>query len=83
MILLSSIHRNHIVLNCRCGHVGIISVTDLIEVYGPETTLDAVERAARCTRCRCKSITSTQIIYVGNSDIALRGTAVKAKPTDQ
>jgi len=83
MSLLSSIHQNHIVLNCRCGHVGIIPVTDLIEVYGPDTTLEAVERAARCTRCRCKSITSTQIIYVGKSGIAMRGTAVKAKPTDQ
>ena len=72
MILLSSIPKNHIVLNCRCGHVGMISVADLIEVYGGDVDVDAAERAARCSKCKTKSITSTQIIYVGNSGIALQ-----------
>ena len=71
MILLSSIHQNHIVLNCRCGHVGMVAVADLIEVHGGDVDVDAVERAARCSRCKCKSIASTQIIYVGSSDIAM------------
>ena len=72
MILLSSIPKNHIVLNCRCGHVGMICVADLIEVYGGDVDVDAVERAARCSKCKTKSITSTQIIYVGSSGIALQ-----------
>ena len=33
-INLSSIHQNHIELICRCGHVGIVAVADLIEVFG-------------------------------------------------
>ena len=72
MILLSSILKNHIVLNCRCGHVGMICVADLIEVHGGDVDVDAVERAARCSKCKTKSITSTQIIYVGSSGIALQ-----------
>ena len=63
MIKLSSIHQNHLVMNCRCGHVGQISVQDLIEVYGGDVDVDAVERAARCSKCRGKSIASVQIIY--------------------
>ena len=39
--------------------------------YGGDTTVEAVEKAARCNRCRGKNITSTQIIYVGKSELAL------------
>ena len=72
MIALSSIAQNHIVLNCRCGHVGMIAVADLIEVYGGDVDVDAVERVARCSKCKSKGITSTQIIYVGSNGIALQ-----------
>ena len=50
----------------------MICVADLIEVYGGDVDVDAVERAARCSKCKTKSITSTQIIYVGSSGIALQ-----------
>ena len=33
--------------------------------------MEAVVKAARCSRCRSKNITSTQIICVGNSDLAM------------
>ena len=72
MILLSSIAKNRIVLICRCGLVEIISVADLIEVYGGDVDVDAVGRAARCSRCRTKRITDIQIIYAGSSDYAMR-----------
>ena len=72
MILLSSIHQNHIVLNCRCSHVGMIAVADLIEVYGEDVDVDTVGRAARCSRCHKKGITDMQIVYVGGSNEAMR-----------
>ena len=50
----------------------MIAVADLIEVHGGDVDVDAVERAARCSKCKTKSITSTQIIYVGSSGIALQ-----------
>ena len=71
MIVLRSIHQNHLVFNCLCGHVGKVAVQDLMLKYGEDTTVDAVEKAARCSRCRGKNITSTQIIYVGSSELAM------------
>ena len=60
----------------------MISVSDLIEVYGADVDVDAVERAARCSKCKAKSITSTQIIYVGNSGIALQSADNRLKDKD-
>ena len=74
MIVLRSIHQNHLVFNCLCGHVGKVAVKDLMLKYGGDTTVDAVEKAARCSRCRGKNITSTQIIYVGNVELAMYNT---------
>ena len=34
--------------------------------------MDAVGRAARCSRCKTKGITNMQIIYVGSSEEAMR-----------
>ena len=79
MTLLWSIQNNHIVLNCMCGHVGIIAVQELIDVRGEDIELDLVQRSARCSRCGCKRISSVQIIYVGGSEDALLGTDTKVK----
>ena len=68
---LSSIHQNHLVLNLSCGHVGVISVQGLIEVYWGDVDVDAIERAARCSKCRGKSIASVQIIYIKVSFAAM------------
>ena len=73
MTKLSSIADNHLVLNCRCGHVGQIAVSGLIEAHGGDVSVDAIERAARCRRCMTKSITSMQIIYIGYRGTALQG----------
>ena len=57
--------------NCYCGDVSKVAVQDLMLKYGEDTTVEAVEKAAGCNRYRGKNITSTQIIYVGNSELAL------------
>ena len=80
MTLLWSIRNNHIVLNCRCGHVGIIAVQELIDVLGEDVELDVVERSARCSSCGFKRISNVQIIYVGASEYALLG--IDTKPED-
>ena len=67
MIKLSSNFENHLVLNCRFGHVDQISVEDLIEVYDGDLDVEAVQRTARCLKCKGKSISSLQIIYVGGN----------------
>ena len=48
-----------------------MAVQDLMLKYGEDTTVDAVEKAVRCSRCKDKNITSTQIIYVGRSELAM------------
>ena len=57
--------------NCHFGHVGKVAVRDLMLTYGGDTTVDAVEKAARCSRCRGKNIISTPIIDVGSSERAM------------
>ena len=42
MTKLPSIPDNHLVLNCRGGHVGQIAVSDLMEVYGGDASLGVV-----------------------------------------
>ena len=50
----------------------MVSVANLIEVYGDDVDVDAVGRAALCRRCRSNRINDIQIIYVGSSDDAMR-----------
>ena len=71
MIVLRTIYQNHLVFNCLCGHVGKVAVRDLMLKYGGDMTVEAVENAERCSRCRGKNIIGTQIIYVGNSEFAM------------
>ena len=71
MIVLRSIYQNHLVFYCLSGHVGKVAVKDLMLKYGGDTTVEAVEKAARCSRCKGKNITSTQITYVGSSELAM------------
>ena len=76
--LLNNKNKRRIWLNCRqyskpsgpeyrCGHVGQISVQDPIKVFGGDVDLDAVERTARCTKCKGKSISSVQVICIEGS----------------
>ena len=70
-IVLRSIYQKPLILNCLCGHVGKVAVKDLITKYGADITVDAIEKAARCSRCKGQNITSTQIIYMGRSELAM------------
>ena len=79
MTLLWSIRNNHIVLHCRCGHVGIIAVQEPIVVLRDIVQPDVVARSARCNSCGFKRISSVQIIYVGASDYALLGADTKSE----
>ena len=57
--------------NCLCGHVDKVAVKDLMLKYDGDTTVEAVEKVERCSRCRGKNIIGTQIIYVGSSELAM------------
>jgi len=83
MVQLSSIFDNHIALTCLCTHWNLLPVKDLIEVYGSDITVDQVEKAARCTKCGAKGVIRTQIIYVGNSEIAMSSAHTPQKNEDE
>ena len=40
-------------------------------IHDQYTIVDAIEKAARCSRCKGKNITSTLIIYVGSNGLAI------------
>ena len=50
----------------------MVSIANLIEVYGDDVDVDAVGRAALYRRCRSKSINDIQVIYVGSSGDVMR-----------
>ena len=83
IIPLSSITDNHISLTCLCTHWRLLPVKDLIEVYGPHLTVDQFEKAALCIKCRAEGVIRTQIIYVGNSEIAMSSTCTPWKNEDE
>ena len=43
--------------------------------YGGDTTFDAVDKEIRRSRCRGKNISSTLIIYVGSSELAMQSSS--------
>ena len=47
--------QDYIVLNCRCGHVGVIAVANLIEVHGGYVDVNDVERPVRAVGERRKA----------------------------
>ena len=76
MTTLSSIPVNHLALECACGYVGLVPVKSFLDRYGPDALVADVTKKARCSVCRCKLIQRTQIIYIGNSELASLGSEV-------
>lgn len=80
---LTAIRKNHISVECRCKRVVLIPVEHLIENLGGEHTVDDILTNLRCVQCGAKgAIESCQIIYVGNSEIAMLGAEQKKREGD-
>ncbi len=83
MTPLSSITYNRVSPTCLCTHWNLLPVKELIEVFRPDITVDQVEKAACCTKCGAKGVIRTQIIYVGNSAIAMSTAHTPRKNVDE
>ncbi len=70
---LKHIMDNHFSIVCICGHAGKVPVQGIVDSgWSEDMTADEVELRYRCSRCRGKgNFKRFQIIYVGNSDIAM------------
>jgi hypothetical protein len=51
MTRLSSISTHDIWVECHCGHHASLSVAELLQRLPPETTVDQVVAATRCSAC--------------------------------
>ena len=49
-----------------------------IAVDGGDTTAHEVRQRARCQKCGVKGNNTYQIVYTGNSDVAMDGTGVRS-----
>lgn len=74
MTTLGTIQSNHLSLTCRaCGHNALLEVAGLLNAIPPDTTVQQVRQQARCSRCKVKGMNDCQIIFVGGSLNALKG----------
>ena len=56
----------------------MLEVANLIAVVGGDTTAHEVRQKARCHNCGVKGNNTYQIVYTGNSDIAMDGAEVRS-----
>ena len=54
----------------------MLEVANLIAVVGGDTTAHEVRQRARCNNCGVKGNNTYQIVYTGNSGIAMDGAAI-------
>ena len=54
----------------------MLEVANLIAVFGEDATAHDVRQSYSCPKCKTKGNNTYQIIYRGNSDVALDGAAV-------
>jgi hypothetical protein len=64
---------NHWSTTFRCGHAGLIPVKAFIEKWGPNMTADQAMARNRCTKFGASIRAGSQIVYVGNSEVAMSG----------
>jgi len=56
----------------------MLEVANLIAVVGGDTTAHEVRQRARCHNCGVKGNNTYQIVYTGNSDVAMDGAGVRS-----
>ena len=61
-------------------HNTLLEVANLIAVVGGDTTAHEVRQRARCNNCGVTGNNTYQIVYPGNSDVAMDGAGVMVKP---
>ena len=61
----------------------MLEVANLIAVVGGDTTAHEVRQRARCHNCGVKGNNTYQIVYTGNSDLAMDGAGVTSANINQ
>ena len=80
MTKLSSIPKHQLsITRGLCKHNTMLEVDNLIAVVGGDTTAGEARQSARCHNCGVKGNNTYQIVYAGNSDIAMDGAEAKVQ----
>ena len=61
----------------------MLEVANLIAVVGGDITAHEVRQRARCHNCGVKGNNTYQIVYTGNSDVAMDGAGVTSANINQ
>ena len=81
MTKLSTIPQHQLSITCGiCKHHTMLEVANLIAVVAGDATAHEVRQRARCHNCGVKGNNTYQIVYTGNSDVAMDGAEVMVKP---
>ena len=79
MTQLSSIPDHQLSITCGlCKHHSMLEVANLAAVVVEDATAHDVRQRYSCPKCKTKGNSTYQIIYKGNSDVALDGAAVRS-----
>ena len=83
MTKLSTIPKHPLSITCGfCKHYTMLEVANLIAIVGGDTTAHEVRHRARCHNCGVKGNNTYQIVYTGNSNIAIDGAGVRLAKDD-
>ncbi len=78
MTKLSTIPDHTLSITCGvCKHHSMLEVANLILVVGGDATAHEVRPRARCHSCGVKGNNTYQIVWRGNSGVALDGAGVR------
>ncbi len=78
MIKLSAIPDHTLSITCGvCKHHSMLEVANLILFVGGGSTAHDVRQRARCHNCCAKGNNTYQIVWRGNSGVALNGAGVR------
>jgi len=61
----------------------MLEVANLIAVARGDTTAHEIRQRARCNNCGVKGNNTYQIVYAGNSDVAMDGAATLAEDSSE
>ena len=79
MTKLSTISGHQLSITCDlCKHHTLLEVANLIAAIGGNATAHEVRQRAKCHNCGVKGNNTYQIVYAGNSDVAMDRAGVKS-----
>ncbi len=62
-ILLATVSRHSLSLECSCGHVGVVNVQNCLVTFGLRATVADVATGTRCGECGKNNVAEFKVVY--------------------